>query len=120
MTKPTAVTESIRGRDYTAVVVLEDEGTPREVGRWQKRTVKIGRVFRVELDGNVIGRVHYDMLTRERRTPGKRYVNARWQSPGWTYVSGAAKFGRKFECYSKREGVERIIRDAVAATDRSE
>ncbi len=106
------VTETVGGVAYTANLILEREGEPVEVGRWEKRMVKVGRVFRVEIDGRMVGRVKYAMVTRERRTPGKRYVNARWQSPGWLYVDGDGDY-RYFECYSRKDGVERIIRAAA-------
>lgn len=65
--------------------------------------------YRVMLDGQEIGRVRRAMLTRERRTPGRRYVDARWQSPGWLYEeSGRA---RGWECASRRDGIEQLLRD---------
>jgi hypothetical protein len=65
----------------------------RNSGR--QRTVRIDRQWEVTLDGEVLGYIRYDMLTRETRTAGKRYVNSRWQSPGWTYSSD--RLGRGFE-----------------------
>lgn len=53
----------------------------------------IGREWRVELDGHLLGFVRYEMVEHERRTEGRRYVDDRWESPGWTYTVGGG-FGR--------------------------
>lgn len=67
--------------------------------------------YRVLLDGKEIGKVARRMITRERRTPGRRYVDARWESPGWRY--GSVSDGRpRWEVTSRREGVERLLREA--------
>ena len=66
----------------------------------------------VVLDGEVIGRVRKAMITRERRSPGKRYVNARWQSPGWRYYRPGMVSSNGLECQSRTHGVERILGDA--------
>lgn len=65
--------------------------------------------YDVLLNGVVLGRVGKAMITRERKTPGKRYVNARWYSPGWHYCHHR---GRYFECASRRDGIERLLHDA--------
>jgi hypothetical protein len=95
-------------------ITQTSEGYPIEVGRWEKRTVKVGREWRVEVDGVHVGDVRYALITRERRTPGKRYVNARWQSPGWQYRGAGGHYGHWFEGYTKKECVERLVRDARA------
>lgn len=112
-TKPTTVTEAWRGKEYTAELILEDEGKLKRVGRRKDREARVGRVFRVEMGGEVIGRVSYEMITRERRTPGRTYVNARWESPGWVYRPGPETFARRFECFSRKDGAQRLIRDAA-------
>jgi hypothetical protein len=54
------------------------------------------------------------MVTRERRTPGRRYVDARWESPGWLYTSGATRYAsRSYDASSRKDGIERLIREAV-------
>jgi hypothetical protein len=79
---------------------------------YNRKTVNLP-TYEVVLDGKVIGRVERGMLTRERRTPGKRYVNARWRSPGWRYYTGTGTaWGRSLEATSRRDGVERILRHA--------
>jgi hypothetical protein len=75
----------------------------------EKRRINIDRIWEVTIDGEVIGYVHYRLLTREQRTPGKRYVNSRWQSPGWT--RSATKYGRSIEAYSKKDAIERLVND---------
>jgi hypothetical protein len=64
--------------------------------------------YRVEVDGVVIGYVYRQQFTRERRTPGRRYVNRRWQSPGWTFTVREGEFGR-WEVSNRAEGVRRLL-----------
>lgn len=73
------------------------------------RRITIDRMWEVTIDGEVIGYIHYRLLTREQRTLGKRYVNSRWQSPGWT--RSATKHGRDLEVYSKKDAIERLVSD---------
>lgn len=77
--------------------------------RGNARTVTIDRVYEVTLDGAVFGYVGYAMRTREHRTPGRRYVNSRWQSPGWAY--GPSKSWQSIGADSLKNGVERLVRD---------
>lgn len=74
-----------------------------------KKTVRINRVYRCMVDGHQAGFIRYMMLTRERSTPGKRYVNSRWSSPGW--AADENLHGRAFECDSLKHGAERTARD---------
>lgn len=93
----------------TRRVTLKIIGEPTIVGRKLKDDVRLSK-FEVLLDGLPIGIVERVMLTRERRTPGRRYVNARWQSPGWRYRPGATPYGwGGREVPSRREGVERLL-----------
>lgn len=88
-----------------------EEGTRIEIkNRYgDARNVTIDRVWEVILLGEVIGHIRYAMITRERRTPGRRYVNARWQSPGWEYKT--PEYHRWWEGYTKRESIERVVRE---------
>lgn len=80
------------------------------------RDTRIGQAFEVSWNGSVIGTVERRMLTRERKTPGRRYVNARWESPGWVRHHGTSSWsGRGLECSTKREGIESLLRDALYA-----
>ena len=63
--------------------------------------------YRVLLDGEMIGTVSRSMITHERRSKGARYVNARWQSPGWRWSENGA-FG--LECQTRRDGIKRLLR----------
>lgn len=117
-------TLTVFGRKIEAILVQTDEGTEREYrGRnsSRKRTVTVGREWDVFLpDGTFIGTICYAMITRERRTGQRTYVDARWESPGWTYRTPASDGTRKgysgFEGYSKGESVERLIRDHERST----
>ena len=89
-----------------------------QVGRYDKRDETLSW-YEVRLDGTPIGGVARQMITRERRTPGRRYVNARWQSPGWTYSKRSGRYAGGFQCSGRRDGVERLLGDAgVGWSDR--
>lgn len=101
-------------------VVQVSEGRPVEFRgqRGTKRTVKVGRIWLVLYDGEVIGAILYSLHTREQRTPGRTYVNRRWQSPGWSMVKGekaknATEHSTMFrgEAYTKKDAIERIVND---------
>jgi len=69
-----------------ADLVQTAAGRPVRVGRSSnRRTVTVDREWRVERDGEVIGYIRYGMVTHERRTGQRTYVDARWESPGWQY-----------------------------------
>lgn len=81
-----------------------------------KRTIKIDRLWVVEIDGQIIGHIRYRLLTREQRTPGRRYVNSRWQSPGWEYQESSEPYtsiysGKSYwgEATSKKQAVENLV-----------
>lgn len=79
---------------------------------WHKGKEIALPAYDVVLNGQVVGRVSKTMITRERRTPGNRYVNARWQSPGWRYNRLGSRFSRGWECGSRKDGIERLLMDA--------
>lgn len=72
-----------------------------------KRTIQVNREWAVDVNGEFVGTVRYGLLNRERKSPGKRYVNARRDSPGWTYIY-PGQF-RGVEAYSKTEAIDRLI-----------
>lgn len=74
--------------------------------------------YRVELDGKPIGHIEAVHVTKERRSPGKRYVSARWTKgrPEWLWqpIGGKrASFGLSVEC--RWEAVERLRREVLRA-----
>lgn len=76
--------------------------------KWgEKRSVTVGREWDVFRGGVRLGAVRYEMVTRERRSPGLRYVHARWQSPGWRYKPEGLGFWQ--ESPSKKAAVESIV-----------
>lgn len=81
------------GKKYVDVIVTVRQVADGEKIQYQgrkspeKRSITINRVFHVIFDGRVIGSIAYKMFTRESRSKGARYVNARWSSPGWTYTT---------------------------------
>ncbi len=58
--------------------------------RRQTRTLK---GYRVSIDGLELGEVYERLTTFEQRTPGRRWVNSRWESPRW-YYENAGHEGR--------------------------
>lgn len=75
-------------------------------------TVMIDRMWRVDVDGKPVGFVYYEMVTHERRTEGRRYVNDRWDSPGWTHRTEEFS-GPKFHAATKTEAVATLVRWAA-------
>lgn len=109
MSKPQTLL--IDGHEVTVTQVRDGEIVVRN-----GRNTRLGQAFEVSWNGNVIGAVERRMLTRERKTPGRRYVNARWESPGWVRQCGTSPHsGRGLECSTKREGIESLLRDALYA-----
>lgn len=69
-------------------------------------TTRIGQRFEVARDGVILGYVERRLVTRERRLPGRRYVESRWESPAWVAVASGAVRG--FEVRSKQAGIDRL------------
>lgn len=95
--------------NHEVVVTQTKEG---EVVPHRGKDVRVGQTFEVSWGGKVIGSVERRMVTRERKTPGRRYVDARWESPGWVRRRGTG--GRALECYTKTEGIEALLRAALS------
>ncbi|WNM68257.1 hypothetical protein SEA_JDAWG_49 [Microbacterium phage JDawG] len=117
--KAVAAAKLVRVDDYfgepMAEVKLVQTHAGREVeysGRrsYDKKMITVGKAWDVLLGDEVIGTIEYRMFTREDRTPGRMYVNSRWESPGWGYTEGARHTGRQWEARSKKDALERIVR----------
>lgn len=102
--------ETIVVNDQEVIVTQVEDGEHVE---HKGKPVRVGQTFQVSWNGTVLGFVERRMVTRERKSPGNRYVNARWQSPGWVRVYGEYRHGRSLECSSKRQGVEMLLREAM-------
>ena len=78
------------------------------------REISIDREWAVKCDGTVVGRIWYAMRTHEQRSPGKMYVNSRWQSPGWVFSTDPAstRYSRHREAHSKKYAIEQILLEA--------
>ncbi len=75
---------------------------------FEARNVTIDRVYQVYIGDTLIGEIEYRMLTRERKSKGNRYVNARWQSPGWVYRPDGDS-GRSLEAYfGRKDAIKRL------------
>lgn len=61
---------------------IETGDGPVKYGR-RKRTVRKLNAYDIILDGVVIGTVRERLVTMESRSPGRMYVNYRWESPRW-------------------------------------
>lgn len=103
-------TLEVGGRTATITQTHKGEPTTYHPRSGGSQFVTTGQTFTVALDGEIIGTVERAMVTRESRTPGKRYVNARWYSPGWLYRIGPVGESRRgIESSTKREGIERLV-----------
>jgi hypothetical protein len=65
-----------------------------------------GPQYEVSVDGVVLGRVRRSRRTWERRTPGRRYVNHRGETPCWR-IEGSDGW-RTFD--TRHEAVASLIR----------
>lgn len=82
----------------------------RGIRSYEVKEITVDREWTVTLDGVVIGRITYSMITRERKTPGRRYVNSRWESPGWrAYLPSAGAYGYGRESYSRADAVRHLV-----------
>ncbi len=75
--------------------------------RGNKRTITVNREWDVYLDDVKIGSIVYRLMTREQRTPGRRYVNSRWESPGWEAITVGS--WRGLERSSKKDAIEYLV-----------
>ena len=98
---------------------LINEGHPRTYSpkrSFGRKTITIGRVWQVLYNGEVIGGIRHDMMTRERRIPGRMYVESRWESPGWQRTAKDPAehwnaFHRALESSSRKSAIESIVWD---------
>lgn len=89
-------------------LVRTDDGRKHTVfGRRDRKEVTLP-AYDVYLDGVPIGSVARAKVTREQRTPGRRYVNARWQGVAWR-ISGIDALSRSREVYSRTDGIRSLI-----------
>jgi hypothetical protein len=91
------------------VLIQTNEGTATVLKskRGGTRTVKLGREWRVELDGHEIGTIRYRMFTHQRRVPGMRNVSTQWQSPGWECTEPGSTY--RSQETSKSAAIESLV-----------
>lgn len=94
--------------DVTVTVTLVREGAIEKVKGRERR---VGQVYEIALDGERLGFAHYRMLTRERSTPGRQYVSARWHSPGWVTSDEADDAPSYREQPSRKAVIESLLGD---------
>lgn len=58
--------------------------------------------YNVFKDGVLLGVVEQDKATMERQTPGRRYVDARWESVRWYARHDAMTVSRRNSYYESR------------------
>lgn len=83
-----------------------------QVGRYsRRRTVKLKAYEVYAPDGALIGVVYQDMQTFERKTPGRTYVNSRWQSPRWFQHLGDDRYGsgRRVDHETRKWALEDLL-----------
>lgn len=97
----------------TKVTVEIEEVNAGEHVTVRGRQVLVGQEYDVYLLGAFIGKVRKSMVTRERRTRGRTYVNARWQSPAWQHTRPGA-----YPSWIEDTSRTTAIRSLVAFTNR--
>lgn len=95
-------------------IILRDEGRTVRHGRRGGRETKL-KSYDVFAFGGHVGIVALEMATLERSTPGRTYVDARWQSPRWFFYVGLNRGRRSIECTTRKEAVNRLIKAANLA-----
>lgn len=118
--KAIAKAKTVQVEDYFGEPISEVKLVQTHAGReveysgkrshGDKKKIIVGKAWDVLLGDEVIGTLEYRMFTREDRTPGRMYVNSRWESPGWGYTEGARHTGPQWEARSKKDALERIVR----------
>lgn len=88
------------------------DGRERKIGRpANRRTVKLKSYDVIGPDGVQIGIVAQEMMTFERRTAGRMYVNSRWESPRWFAYQGDSRLGRRGRDYETRKAaIEALLK----------
>jgi hypothetical protein len=78
---------------------------------FEKKRALVNRQWDVLLDGEKVGEIRYEMVSRERGPRQARYVTKRWSVPGWLYRH-TAEAGRGIfswsEATSRKQAIERI------------
>lgn len=98
-------------------LTLHSTGRTVKVGRYPTRDVLLKTYNVTDAEGNLIGRVSLDMATFEQRTPGRMYVNSRWQSPRWFYSVGD-RFSRSRIFYgTRKEAITALLRSIAQDAD---
>lgn len=88
-------------------------GTPTlVVGRHRRQTVKAGRRWLVLIDAVPIAVIAYEIVSHERRIPGRRWVESRWQAPAW-FVMHDGRRGREHP--TRLEAVEEVVQGFARA-----
>lgn len=74
------------------------------------------RAYRVTVDGVVVGWVFSTPVTVERRSPGARYVSARWTSsrPGWLWrTTDGRELSIRLSCSTRANAVRNLISEVT-------
>lgn len=98
--------------DDVKLVRRESDAVDREVvyGRRRRITRKLKSYEVRGPDDTPLGVVAEELATFEQRTPGRVYVNYRWQSPRWYFYQNADRTGR---CKYPRETRKAAIEDLL-------
>ena len=100
------------GADRVVESRMVDAGEPVQIGSFgHSRTVMVNRVYELSYEGEVIGYAQRRLVTREQRTPGRRYVNRRWESPAWLACDGPGRYERGFEKSSRKDVAYSLLFD---------
>lgn len=78
----------------------------------RKRQTRVLKGYSVSIGGTSLGTVQERLTSFESRTPGRRWVNYRWESPRWFYNT-LAKPGISYRTYyeTRQQAAEAMYAD---------
>jgi len=95
--------------------VGDDRDSEVTYGRRRRITRKLKSYDVIGPDGQHLGIIAEEMMTFEQRTPGRMYVNSRWESPRWFCFVGQDRWQRRGVDYITRKwALESLLNDIAA------
>jgi hypothetical protein len=77
----------------------------------RRRQEKVLKEYEIVVDGVVVATVCQRMETFEQRTPGRMYVNRRWETPRWFVDVPGERTRYRGGDETRKYAVERYLRD---------
>lgn len=95
-------------------IVLRETGRTVRHGKRRRQETTLKDYNVLAPDGSIIGVVMLKMQTFEQKTPGRVYVNSRWESPRWFRALGDSPYGGgRYWSYfeTRKQAVEALLHD---------